>query len=76
MKHSQSVELQETIKRWIANMQMAIVCIALPVLFIIGIKGNDQRPSGQSAHYEKVSKSSQSGEAMIEYNSRGMEKNS
>jgi|GEM_PF-3110763 len=41
MTRSNKAELMETITRSLFNAQLFFICLVLPVVFVVGIKGND-----------------------------------
>ena len=60
-------EFTETLNRLLSNVELAFVCLALPALFLIGIKGNEHSNVKQPSGYEEMYQAPQYGQSVIDF---------
>lgn len=73
---NRKAEVIEATKRMLSNVELAFVCLALPALFLIGIKGNDHSNVKQPSEYEKMYQAPQYGKSVIDFQALVLNKNS
>ncbi len=65
MYHPQA-EIMEKVKRFLFFFQLTFVCLVLPALFLVGIKGNDHtNPNPPST--EQIYQVPQGGQALVDF---------
>lgn len=69
-----SAEIIEQIKRIAFKLELALACISIPVLFMVGINGNEHRNSADS-RYEKISMPQPSNTSVIDFHKGLTDKN-
>lgn len=65
MYHPQA-EIMERVKRILFYAQLTFVCLVLPVLFLVGIHGNDHQQSNAPAT-EQIYQVPQNGQALVDF---------
>lgn len=64
---NQKAERFEKLKRFLFNFQLTVVCLMLPVLFIVGIQGNG--PKSKTPIYKESSFQLNPNEALVDFHS-------
>ncbi len=65
MYHPQA-EIMEKVKRFLFFFQLTFVCLVLPALFLVGIRGNDHSHSNPPA-IEQNYQVPQGGQALVDF---------
>ena len=59
-------EIMEKVKRFLFYMQLTFICLVLPALFLIGIRGNDHHNNNSPAT-EQIYHIPQNGQALVDF---------
>ncbi|MBN9350596.1 MAG: hypothetical protein J0H55_07920 [Chitinophagaceae bacterium] len=74
-KANHSVEIVESIKRIAFQIQLTFVCLFIPVIFLLSIKGNEHKNQTESG-YEKIYTGSVNANSTVNFRAILSDKNS
>lgn len=60
-------EIMEKVKRFLFFFQLAFVCLVLPVLFMVGVRGNDQSNHSNAPSTEQIYHTPRGGQALVDF---------